>query len=73
MQIEIPIPRANVPGSCARYPFDRIEVGDSFIVPTQRASLLTIRGVVRARNAKGAGLFSVSEAADGRTIVERVE
>lgn len=73
MHIELPIPRAGIPGDLPKYPFDRLEVGDTFAVPAVRAGAVTVHEMVRRRNAKGRGTFRIQSAGRDATVVERVE
>lgn len=71
----MPIPRFGVPGDRKRYPFDRLSVGDSFVVPFERSGPATLKDVVRTRQAKHPGeAYRVIEHAEQReTEIVRIE
>lgn len=71
MQITIPAPRYAVPGDRKKYPFDELSIGDSFFVPPERAGPTTLKEVVRRRNSKNRGVFSVGCAVGG-VLVTRI-
>lgn len=72
MQINLPVPRPGVPGDLPKYPFDKLAIGDSFVVPYQRAGIVTVQEMVRRRNNKGKGTFRVAPGDKGNTLVERI-
>lgn len=72
MEIVIPIPRHGVPGDRPRYPFDKLEIGDSMLVPYQRVSPMSMREAVRSRQNRRPGEAYSVEDTGSHTRVTRV-
>lgn len=74
MQIKLPIPVFGVPGTKPHYPFDDLRIGDTILVPHQRAGRLNLTSAIRKRVQKFPGkLFAVREAGGGDWLIERVQ
>lgn len=66
--------RWGVPGTKPHYPFDDMEVGDWFVIPSERSDQHSMKATLWRRHQRKPGrLFGVVQLEDQRWIVMRVE
>ena len=64
----VPIPAASTGGRPSKYPFGKLEVGDSFVVPYVDASAKQIRQAAAAFGRRNQMKFVVREIAEGTAV-----